>query len=203
MRFHNKIRDYLRVCSFGLFAGILARATDFVPYDSLWNIHTFTALYGVWIICAAILIWRSTSHLASGLNVLLFFLFTTVAYFGSEFLIGIFFPQLGYSGFETKAFIHYAITSAVCGVAAFILYSWSHGNWYSAIALAIPIGLLTAETIIVLKQLQNNHTNLFQVILNAGFCLYLGIQFRKQTKFKELYTVSVIAITGLVYKFVF
>lgn len=203
MRFHNKIRDYLRVCSFGLIAGIFTRLTDFIPYDSLWNIHTITTLYGVWIICAAVMIWRSTSHLAAGLNVLLFFLLTTAVYFGSEFLMGILFPQLGYNGFQTQQFLYYAIASVVCGIIAFILYSWSHKNWYSAIALAIPIGLLAAETIIVLKHLHNNHTDLFQVILNAGFCLFLGIQFRKQTKFKELYTVSVIVITGLVYRYVF
>jgi len=203
MRFRNKIRDYLQVCSLGLFAGIVARVLDFVPYDSLWNIHTVTSLYGVWIICAAVFIWRSTSHLVAGLNVLLFFLLTDTAYFGSEFLLGVFFPKLGYSGFETKLFLYYAVVSVVCGVAAFILYSWNHGNWYSAIALAVPIGFLAGETIIVLRQLHNSHTNLLQVLLNAGFCLFLGIQFRKQTKFKELYTVSVIIITGLVYQFIY
>lgn len=203
MRFHNKIRNYLQVCSFGLIAGILARFTDFLPYDSLWNIHSIIALYGLWIICAAVFIWRSTSHLAAGLNVLLFFLLANAAYFGSEFLLGLLFPQLGYGGFQTKQFLYYVVASLICGVAAFILYSWNHGNWYGAIALAIPIGLLAAETITVLNLLHKNHTHLLPVLLDAGFCLYLGLQFRKLTKYKELYTVSVIAITYFAYKFLY
>lgn len=203
MRFHNKAKDYLKVCSFGLIVGLLARFLDFVPSVNLWSVSSLGNFYGLGIICAAVFIWRSTSHLASGLNVFLFFLITNAVYFASAFVLGFLIPNHGYDGFDTQQFLHYAISSIFCGIAAFILYSWSHSNWYSAIALAVPIGLIAAETMIVWKLLQNYQTHLLQLLLNVGFCLYLGLQFRKLTKYKELYTVSVIVISGLSYQYIF
>lgn len=203
MHFHNKFKDYLHICSYGLIAGVLARLTDFLPTSNLWYIQSISTLHGFWIICMAVLIWRSVSHLTAGINVLLFCLFATTAYFGSAYLLALIHSNFQYGDFQTKTFLNYVMISVACGIAAFVLYAWSHGNWYSAVVLAIPIGLLTAETITVLMMLNKNQTHLFQVLLNAGFCLYLGLQFRKLTKFKELYTVSVIAITGLLYHFLF
>lgn len=203
MRFHNNIKCYLQVISSGLTAGILALALDFLPGNGLWSISSLASMYGLWIICACVFLWRSSSHLAAGLNVLFFYLFTALAFFGSIFLLGVFIPRLGYGGFATKQFLHYAAVSLGCGILSFILYSWSHNNWYGAIMLAVPIGLLAAETIIVLKLLHTYQTHLLQLLLNAGFCLYLGLQFRKLTKFKELFTVSVIFIAGLSYQFLF
>ena len=203
MRFHNNVKNYLQVISFGLTAGILARGMDFMPNTGLWNVSSIVTMYGLWIILAAVFIWRSTSHLAAGLNVLFLYLFTALAYFGSAFLLGIFLPRLGYGGFAARQFLYYAAVSVGCGILALILYSWCHGNWYGAIMLAVPIGLLAAETAIVLKLLHAQQTHLLQLLLNAGFCLYLGLQFRKLTKFKELYTVSVILFFGLSYQFLF
>lgn len=203
MRFHNKVKDYLKVCSFGLVAGVFSRFVNFFPSGNLWTVSSLVTFYGLWIICASVLIWRSTSHLSAGFNVLLFFLVTDTVYHATTFLLGIIAPSFGFNGFHVQQFLYYAIASIVCGVIAFVLYSWSHSNWYSAIALAIPIGLLAAETMTVLQLLQNYQTHLLQLLLNAGFCLYLGLQFRKLTKYKELYTVSIILILGLSYQYLF
>lgn len=203
MRFHNKLRDYAQVCSFGLFAGILARLTDFLPMDTLWSFPTIATMYGFWVVTVIVLVWRSTSHLTAGLNALLYLLFASVAFYGLQYLLGRFFPQFGISGFPVRMFLYRCVVSVVCGVAAMILYFWNHKAWYAAILLAVPIGILAAEAIHVLIQLQQYQTHLFQLLFNTGFCLYLGIQFRKMTKFKELYTVSVIAVTALCHYFLF
>lgn len=203
MRFHNKLKDYAQVCSFGLLAGILARLTDFLSMESLWSFPTIATMYGFWVVTVVILIWRSASHLTAGLNTFLYLLFSTIAFYGLQYLLGKFFPQFGISGFPVRTFLYRCVASLICGMAAMILYFWNHKAWYAAILLALPIGLLAAESINVLVQLHQYHTHLFQLLFNAGFCLYLGIQFRKMTKVKELYTVSVIAVTALSNYFLF
>ncbi len=203
MRLNNRLNDYIKVSSFGLAAGIIARLTDCLSMDSLWSFPTIATLFGFWIITVTIIIWRSTSHLTAGLNSFLYLFFTTVAFYGLQFILGLFLPKFDIGGFPTRVFLSYVIVSAICGIAGAILYFWNHKAWYSAILMAAPLGVLTSETISVLILLQRNQTHLFQVILNAGFAIYLGVQFRKQTKFKELYTVSIIMITALTYYYLY
>ena len=203
MRFHNKFKDYATICSFGIFAGVVARLTDFLSMNTLWSFPTIATLYGFWIITVILIIWRSTSHLTAGINTFFYLLCATVAFFGLQYILGKFVPHYPIKAFPFRRFLYYCVGSLICGLIGAILYFWNHKGWYAAILLAAPLGVLTAESIHDLILLQRYHTHLFQLIFNAGFCLYLGIQFRKMTKFKELYTVSVIAVTALCYYFLF
>lgn len=203
MRFHNKFKDYAKVCSFGLLAGTLARLTDLLPIGTLWSFSTIATLFGVWIVTVTLLIWRSTSHLTAGLNTFFYLLFTTVAFYGLQYILGIFLPQFDVGFFPMRLFLYSCVAALICGFVALIFYFWNHKTWYAALLLALPIGALAAESVSVLLLLQQYHTHLFQLLFDAGFCLYLGIQFRKTTKFKELYTVSVIAFAAVTYYFLF
>ncbi len=203
MRFHNRFKDYATVSFLGLFAGIIARLTDFCSMDTLWSFPTIATLFGFWIVTVTLIIWRSTSHLTAGLNTFLYLLCMTVAYYGLQYLFGLFLPGFALEEFPLHLFIAYCAASAVCGLLAVILYFWNRKSWYAAILLAAPIGVLAAETLSVLVLLQRHQTHLFQLIFNAGFCLYIGLQFRKSTRYKELYTVSVIAFASACYYFLY
>jgi len=203
MRFHNKFRDYAKICSFGMLAGALSLMTTFLPAGTLWSFSTITTLYGFWIVTSVLLIWRSTSHLTAGLNVFLYLVFTTIAFYGLKYILGFFLPQSENSSFQFQPLLHFAVSAFVCGIAALILYLWNHKSWYGSILLAAPIGLLAAESLYTLFLLQQHQTHLFQMLFNAGFCLYLGIQFRKMAKSKEIYSVSVIGFAALSYYFIY
>lgn len=202
MRFHNRFKDYLRVSSIGILIGVLAQLICHQSFDNLWSLPSLATMYGFWVVAACFLIWRSSSHIAAGLHVLFFLFFTTLSYYGIPFLMGFVFPYFYGTIFPVSTFLYNCLSIFICGIAAIVLYCWNHHKWYNAILLALPIGLLTAESLHVLSLLHTQQTHLLQLLFNAGFGMYFGLQFRKMAHNKEIYTVTVIAVTWLTNRYI-
>lgn len=200
IQFHNSVKSYLLVVLLGIFAGILTRASDFFPYDTLWSFSSIATLFGFWMLTTTLVIYFSCSSLNAGLNAFLYLFSMSFSFYFFQCVLGWFLPRFETSGFQTSVFLLYSALSVFCGLVGAVLYLWNRkGVW--SLLYGLPVGGLLAEAIAVGLYLLNHHTFLFQLLFNAVSAAVLGVWFYRKADRKVLYLITVVATAALGYFF--
>lgn len=187
----------------GSLAGIVTRLTDFFPYDNLWSFSSIATLFGFWMLTITLVICFSSSNINAVINVFLYLFFMNFSFYFLKYLLGFFILRFHDEGFNWSLFILYDVFALVCAAVSYVLYFWNKRNKMSSFLYALPVGGLVAETIGVSFYLYNNHTFLFQLILDFLSLLILGYWFYIKANSKLLYIITVIVISLMGYFLVY
>lgn len=194
----STLKSYIGVFITGILIGCLCRLLDYCPSDTLWSFSSVQTLFGFWIISNTVIVLLSSSNVCAGASSFLYMSGMTLSFYGLKYILGLFIPK--FSGeFLVSLFVAYSVLSIFCGIAAFILYYWNEKNVFSSVLYALPVGVLTAETIGVFLYLVNSRTFLFQLLMNSIGVIVFGLMFWKKANSKLIYAIAVAATALLAY----
>jgi len=197
----HSIKSYGRIFSIGLLAGCICRLADYFPADTLWGFSSIQTLVGFWIITNTVIVLLSTSNLCAGISSFLYVFGMTLSFYGLQAILGMFLPLFS-GGFRTWLFVMFTILSIPCGIAAFILYYWNRDHRFNSVLYALPVGALLAESAVIFLWFLEQHTFLFQLLMDlAGAAVFLFLFYRK-AKSKGLYLLSVV-LSAVAFYFIF
>lgn len=200
MRLRDNYKSYLLLFVAGMIAGVICRLSDFFPYDSLWSFSSIATLFGFWIASVGVITCLSSSNIGAFINTFLYMFAMTLSFYGLKYILGFFIEKFASDGkFQTDLFLVYSVLSVVCGIGSFILYFWNKNNKAGSILYALPASGMLAEAIGCMVVLVNNHMLLAQTIFDFVFAFLFGILLFKKANNKIIYTVTVIAVTALVF----
>lgn len=198
-KLQNTARSFSFVFLLGLLAGVVTRLSDFFPYEgSLWSFASIATLFGFWMVTVTLVICFSSSNGNAALNVFLYLFGMTLAFYGLQYVLGLFLPRFSQVSFQWSLFALYTVFSLVCAVIGFVLYFWNRGGFAGSLLYALPVAGLAAETLGTGAYLYSHHMLLFQFLFDLAGALAFGVCFYRRAARKGPYlvTVAVVALIG-------
>ena len=151
-----------------------------------------------WIITNTIIVILSTSNICAGISSFLYMFGMTLSFYGLQAILGMFIPLFS-GGFRLSLFILFAILSIPCAVAAFILYYWNRDSILNSVLYSLPLGALAGEAVAVFVYFFQQHTFLFQLLMDIVGTIIFFLLFIQKVKSKKVFIVSFVLITLFVY----
>ncbi len=191
-------RSYMKIFIIGILVGCVCRLLDYFPANTLWSFSSPQTLLGFWIITNTIIVILSTSNICAGISSFLYMFGMTLSFYGLQAILGMFIPLFS-GGFRLSLFILFAILSIPCAVAAFILYYWNRDSILNSVLYSLPLGALAGETVAVFVYFFQQHTFLFQLLMDIVGTIIFFLLFIQKAKSKKVFIISFVLITLFVY----
>ena len=191
-------KSYIIVLLIGILVGCVCRLLDYFPANTLWSFSSPQTLLGFWIITNTIIVILSTSNICAGISSFLYMFGMTLSFYGLQAILGMFIPLFS-GGFRLSLFILFAILSIPCAVAAFILYYWNRDSILNSVLYSLPLGALAGEAVAVFVYFFQQHTFLFQLLMDIVGTIIFFLLFIQKVKSKKVFIVSFVLITLFVY----
>ena len=193
-------KSYIKVLLIGILVGCVCRLLDYFPANTLWTFSSPQTLLGFWIITNTIIVILSTSNICAGISSFLYMFGMTLSFYGLQAILGMFIPLFS-GGFRLSLFILFAILSIPCAVAAFILYYWNRDSILNSVLYSLPVGALAGEAVVVFVYFFQQHTFLFQLLMDIVGTIIFFLLFIQKVKSKKVFIISFVLITLFVYFF--
>ena len=191
-------KSYIIVLLIGILVGCVCRLLDYFPANTLWSFSSPQTLLGFWIITNTIIVILSTSNICAGISSFLYMFGMTLSFYGLQAILGMFIPLFS-GGFRLSLFILFAILSIPCAVAAFILYYWNRDSILNSVLYSLPLGALAGEAVAVFVYFFQQHTFLFQLLMDIVGTIIFFLLFIQKAKSKKVFIISFVLITLFVY----
>jgi hypothetical protein len=195
---NHSIKFYIKIFLIGIVIGCICRLTDFCPADTLWSFSSTQTLLGFWIISNTIIVLLSTSNICAGISSFLYMFGMTLSFYGLQAILGMFIPLFS-GGFHFSLFLLFTVLSIPCAISAFILYYWNREHIFNSILYSLPVGALVSEVIAISIYFLENHTFLFQLLMDSIGTVIFLFMFYKRAKSKILFLISSVISSFIFY----
>lgn len=193
----NTKESYLKVTIWGLVIGLITEACNLLPNDGLLGLSSIAGSYGFWIFTTTFVVYFSCSNKNALVNTFLYLGGMCVSYYIFDAFVVLFTPNLSRTGFiDWGKLIFWGGAAIVCALAAYVLYYWNNGKWYSDFLYALPVAGMLVDTIGCALKLYYSHTQLVMFILDITFLIIMIVFFFLKSKKKVVFiAVLIIAAT--------